>query len=112
MLNRNKSYGEVNGSGIAYKFEQDGKYFNQMGYEVTADGRLIDEPKTEKPKTEEPVREFLKESTNIDLDDLTSNEIRDMLDRYGVKHRANDRKPDLLASLREEILNRSLDEES
>lgn len=40
-LDRQKSYSEVFGPGIPYKFEQDGKYFDQGGNEVTSDGAPV-----------------------------------------------------------------------
>ena len=116
MLNKNKPFGIVIGAGIAYKYEQDGKYFNQAELEVTDKGVVI-EPKLtiaakESLETQQaPVREYLKDSDNIDLEDLTAAEIREQLDRFGVKYKVRDGKPDLIALLREEILNRSLDDE-
>lgn len=46
MLNKSKSYGEVFG-GAPYRYEQDGKYYNGAGDEVSNTGIVI-EPQPKK----------------------------------------------------------------
>lgn len=44
-LNRNKSYGEVNGGNMPWKYEQGGRYYNHQGLEVDPEtGEALENP--------------------------------------------------------------------
>ena len=53
-LDRSRPYGQTYGTGPAYRFQQDGKFFKGDGSECTEDGERIDDP-------DDPIEEEVKD---------------------------------------------------
>lgn len=130
MFNKSKPYGEVCGPNVPYKYEQDGRYYDQQFNEVTDKGELIARHVTAEEQRETiktvattappaddvvidesgPVPEIgmdLAASADAfvdDLDELKLPEIKEQLDRLGVKYDKNARKADLKALLADELI--------
>lgn len=86
-LNRNKPYGEVCGTGVKYKYEQAGKYFDQHGNEVAVDGKPVpggempqdlgapEHENQEKPATLAPENTEKPEYTGMSVDQGENNQV-------------------------------------
>lgn len=146
MFNKSKPYGEVCGPGMAYRYEQAGKYYDHHLNEVTEAGVPVpggeyilpeDESKpttsvdiaqaepespykntlavggeesSPVPETEIPLPDS-KASDVEDLDSLQLPEIREQLDRLGVKYDKKGRKADLKAVLAAELASQAVEDE-
>lgn len=129
MFNKNKPYGEVCGTGIRYKYEQNGKLYDAQYNEVTSDGLKVPggEYITPEMRTTQNTRpEVLAEAGPVpeteipiaagvdlkidDIDTLKLPEIKEQLDRLGVEYDKSARKPDLVVLLRDELVTQ-VDEE-
>lgn len=74
---KHKPYGEVCGTGVPYKYDQAGKYYDHQFNEVTIDGVRIpggeyikpeDERKAQEPVVEQPAEEFKGIAMDADVD--------------------------------------------